>query len=129
MLVFGYDGVDSRVLGPEPVRQVDWFLRLWLVMFTANVSWASFQVLLDSVLPPIRYYLSPHLPVFDFWSQIADYPQVSLDEIAHQHFLACTWLSFWCIKERGPANWPIRVYWLRWGTESTMPSVFNELLD
>ncbi|KAJ7330489.1 hypothetical protein DFH08DRAFT_815392 [Mycena albidolilacea] len=39
-----------------------------------------------------------------------DYPRGwSLDEIVHQHFLACTWLSFWCVEEQGPANWPIRI--------------------
>jgi hypothetical protein len=46
--------------------------------------------------------------------RIAEYPRVwALDEIVHQHFLACAWLSFWCIEERGPTNWPIRVFWLR----------------
>ncbi|KAJ7364955.1 hypothetical protein DFH08DRAFT_799263 [Mycena albidolilacea] len=95
MLVFGYSGVDSGVLGPKPVCQVDRFLCLWLAMFTASVSWASFQVFLDSALPHVHYYPSPWLPVFDFRPQIADYPQVwSLDEITHQHFLVCTWLSF-----------------------------------
>jgi hypothetical protein len=52
-----------------------------------------------------------------------------LDEIVHQHFLACAWLSFWCIEERGPSSWPIRVFWLRRSEHLTMPPVFDELLD
>jgi hypothetical protein len=68
MLALGYSGVDSGVLGTEPVRPIDWFLCLWLAMFTTNVSWALFRAFLDSVLSPSRYYSSPRLPVFDFHS-------------------------------------------------------------
>jgi hypothetical protein len=52
-----------------------------------------------------------------------------LNEITHQHFLACTWLSFWCVEEQGPANWPLCIYWLRQETDHSMPRIFNELLD
>jgi hypothetical protein len=130
MLVFSYDGANSGVLGPEPVHRVDELIRLWLATFTVNGLWALFQAFLGVVFPRTRYHLSPLLPVFDFRPQVPDYPQAwTLDEIAHQHFLVCTWLSFWCLEELGPANWPVRVYWLRRESESTMPSVFNELLD
>jgi hypothetical protein len=127
MLVFGCDAVGGGVPGPEPVPQTDGFLRLWLATFAAR---AGFRIFLASVLPPARYRTSPRLPFFDFHLRIADYPRVwSLDEIAHQHFLACAWLSFWCVKERGPESWPIRVFWLRRQEEPSMPRVFDELLD
>ncbi|KAJ7308686.1 hypothetical protein DFH08DRAFT_823715 [Mycena albidolilacea] len=129
ILVFGYHGVDIDVSGPEPVSQTDGFLRLWLTTFAASVSWMLFQVFLESVLSPVCYYPSPQLPIFNFRPRFADYPQVwSLDEIAHQHFLACAWLSFWCVEERGPVNWPIRDYWLRQQEDPTMPRIFDELL-
>jgi hypothetical protein len=127
MLAFGYSGVHAGVSGPEPVPRVDGFLRLWLATF---VTRASFRIFLESVLPHVCYHPSPRYRVFDFRPRIADYPRVwSLDEIAHQHFLACTWLSFWCVEERGPANWPIRVFWLRRKEHPTMPPIFDELLD
>jgi hypothetical protein len=127
MLAFGFDAVNRGVPGPEPVLLVDGFLRLWLATF---LSRAYFRIFLDSVLPTVRYRPSSRLPLFDFRPRIADYSRVwSLDEIAHQHFLACAWLSFWCIEERGPANWPIRVFWLRRTEHNTMPSIFDELLD
>ncbi|KAJ7305493.1 hypothetical protein DFH08DRAFT_976238 [Mycena albidolilacea] len=127
ILAFGYDGMGGGVPGPEPVLPINGFLRLWLVTFVARTS---FRIFLESILPPVRYHPSPQLPLFDFRPRVADYPRVwSLDEIAHQHFLACTWLSFWCIEERGPANWPIRVFWLCRAEHHTMPSIFDELLD
>jgi hypothetical protein len=39
------------------------------------------------------------------------------------------WLRFWCIEERGPARWPIRICWLRRSTITTPPPMFNKLLD
>jgi hypothetical protein len=70
------------------------------------------------------------LPVFDFRVTIEDYPQEwSLDAIPHQHFLACAWLRFWCVEERGPARWPIRICWLRRSAAVAPPSVFDEFLD
>ncbi|KAF8166122.1 hypothetical protein K438DRAFT_2066892, partial [Mycena galopus ATCC 62051] len=53
----------------------------------------------------------------------------SLDEIAHQHFLACAWLWFWSIEERGPAQWPVRVCWLRRPGAMSLPPMFDDLLD
>jgi hypothetical protein len=130
MLAFGYSRTDSGVRGPEPIPQTDGFLRLWLAMFAACVSRFSFRVFLDSVFPPVRYYPSPQYPIFDFCRRVVDYPRIwSLNEIAHQHFLACAWLSFWCVEERGPANWPIRVFWLWRADHPTMPPIFDELLD
>jgi hypothetical protein len=124
---FGYSRADEGVSGPEPVSQNDGFLRLWLATFAARVG---FRIFLESVIPPVRYRPSPQLPFFDFCPRVADYPGVwSLNEIAHQHFLACAWLSFWCVEERGPANWPIRVFWLRRAEHLTMPPIFDELLD
>ncbi|KAJ7694027.1 hypothetical protein B0H14DRAFT_3530850 [Mycena olivaceomarginata] len=59
-----------------------------------------------------------------------DYPQEwSLDTIAHQHFLACAWLGFWCVKERGLARWPIRICWLRRSAAAAPPQVFDKFLD
>ncbi|KAJ7334220.1 hypothetical protein DFH08DRAFT_814246 [Mycena albidolilacea] len=88
-------GAAEGALGPEPVPQIDRFLRLWLATFAVR---ACFRLFLESVLPLVCYHPSHRLPVFDFRSRIADYPRVwSLDEIAHQHFLACTWLLFWTI--------------------------------
>lgn len=127
MLVFGCDTMSGGVSGPEPVPQTDGFLRLWLATFAAR---ASFRIFLASVLSPARYQSSPRLPFFDFRLRIADYPRVwSLDEIPYQHFLAYAWLSFWCVEERGPESWPIRVFWLRRQEGLSMPRVFDELLD
>jgi hypothetical protein len=127
ILAFGFDAVGGRVPGPEPVLSTDRYLRLWSATF---VSRASFRIFLESVLPPVRYRPSSQLPLFDFHPRVADYARVwPLDEITHQHFLACAWLSFWCVEERGPANWPIRVFWLRRVEHNTMPSIFDELLD
>jgi hypothetical protein len=113
--------------GPEPILLVDGFLHLWLATFASQ---ASFRIFLESALPPARYRPPHQLRVFDFRPRVIDYPQVwSLDKIAHQHFLVCAWLSFWCVEERGPVNWPIRVFWLQRSEHPTMPSIFDELLD
>jgi hypothetical protein len=127
MLAFGYDTVGGGVPGPQSAPQADGFLRLWLATFATS---AGFRIFLESVLPPPRYLPAYRLPVVDFRSRVSAYPRAwPLDEIAHQHFLACAWLSFWCIEERGPADWPIRVFWLRRTEHNTMPSIFDELLD
>jgi hypothetical protein len=56
MLVFGYSRGGVGISGPEPVSQVDVFLRLWLATFAARVC---FRMFLDSVLPPALYCPSP----------------------------------------------------------------------
>jgi hypothetical protein len=63
ILAFGYSGADEGVLGPEPVSQIDRFLRLWLATFAAR---ACFRLFLESVLPLVHYHPSHRLPVFDF---------------------------------------------------------------
>ncbi|KAF8211772.1 hypothetical protein K438DRAFT_1958837 [Mycena galopus ATCC 62051] len=82
------------------------------------------------VLSPRPLYLSPRCPFFEFYGRIAKYPgDWSLDEITHQHFLACAWLRFWSIEERGPARWPVQVCWLRRPSAMSLPPMFDDLLD
>ncbi|KAJ7355191.1 hypothetical protein DFH08DRAFT_495991 [Mycena albidolilacea] len=120
------------VIGPEPVCRPDLLLHYWLVtsrFLPVQVSRISFLQFLNQALalPPCPL---PTLPVFEFRAKIEEYPQEwLLDTIAHQHFLACAWLGFWCIKERGPARLPIRICWLQCSAATTPPSVFEKLLD
>ncbi|KAJ7353268.1 hypothetical protein DFH08DRAFT_804837 [Mycena albidolilacea] len=119
-------------VGPEPVCRADLLLHCWLVTSRSApagvLHFSFFQFLNRALAPPLRPL--PTLPVFEFRATIEEYPQEwSLDAIAHQHFLACAWLGFWCIEERGPARWPIRICWLRRPTATAPPAMFDELLD
>jgi hypothetical protein len=120
------------VVGPEPVCCPDLLLHCWLVMSRSSpigVPHLSFLQFLNQALalPP---HPLPTLPAFVFRATIKDYPQEwSLDAIAHQHFLACAWLRFWCIEERGLARWPIQICWLWCSTATASPAMFNGLLD
>ncbi|KAJ7351215.1 hypothetical protein DFH08DRAFT_957549 [Mycena albidolilacea] len=120
------------VAGPEPVPHLDILFHYWLATShypPVGVLRVSFlQFLTQALTSPSRP--SPTLPIFDFWAIIEDYPREwSLDTIAHQHFLACAWLGFWCIKERGPARWPIQICWLQRSAVVAPPPVFNKFLD
>ncbi|KAF8154317.1 hypothetical protein K438DRAFT_1777951 [Mycena galopus ATCC 62051] len=133
MLFFGDVEVSQGTPGPEPVSRQDCLLRRWLATRRFPILEAIRPSFLDFaryVLSPHPLYLSPRHPVFEFHGQIAEYPgDWSLDEIAHQHFLACAWLGFWSIEERGLARWPVRVCWLRRPSAMSLPPMFDDLLD
>ncbi|KAF8198703.1 hypothetical protein K438DRAFT_1966667 [Mycena galopus ATCC 62051] len=133
VLFFGDVETSRGTPGPEPVSRQDRLLRRWLATRRFPILEAIRPSFLDFaryVLSPCPLYLSPCRPVFEFHGRIAEYPgDWSLDEIAHQHFLACAWLGFWSIEERGPTRWPVRVFWLRRPGTMSLPPMFNELLD
>ncbi|KAJ7339861.1 hypothetical protein DFH08DRAFT_812243 [Mycena albidolilacea] len=120
------------VVGPEPVHCPDLLLQCCLAMSCLSpvgVRHLPFFQFLNQALAPSSHPL-PTFPVFEFQANVRDYPQEwSLDTIVHQHFLACAWLRFWCIEERGPARWPIQICWLQCSTAATLPAMFNKLLD
>ncbi|KAF8130086.1 hypothetical protein K438DRAFT_1999465 [Mycena galopus ATCC 62051] len=111
----------------------DRLLRRWLMTCRFLILEAIRPSFLDFaryVLSPRPLYLSPRRPFFEFYGRITEYPSDwSLDKIAHQHFLACAWLGFWSIEERGPARWPMRVCWLRRPGAMSLPPMFDDLLD
>ncbi|KAF8215537.1 hypothetical protein K438DRAFT_1954259 [Mycena galopus ATCC 62051] len=98
MLFFGDVETSQGIPGPEPVSRQDCLLRRWLATHCfpiLEVICPSFLDFARYVLSPRPLYLSPRHPFFEFYGRIAGYPSDwSLDEIAHQHFLACAWLGF-----------------------------------
>ncbi|KAJ6503612.1 hypothetical protein C8R45DRAFT_1091388 [Mycena sanguinolenta] len=53
----------------------------------------------------------------------------TMEEIAHQHFLAYAVLSFWHIEVHGPPGWPIHLCWLHRAGYTTPTDAMDSLLD
>ncbi|KAJ6506736.1 hypothetical protein C8R45DRAFT_922909 [Mycena sanguinolenta] len=85
---------------------------------------------LNRVLPPQPVYHFHRRATLLFHQDSIQYsPDWTVEEIAHQHFLAYAVLNFWHIKVRDPPGWPIHLCWLCHAGSTTPTDAMDSLLD
>ncbi|KAJ6458722.1 hypothetical protein C8R45DRAFT_1109835 [Mycena sanguinolenta] len=140
VLCIGYEGVAGEVTqgfpGPLPQTCTNWlFWNWWLldVPRLLNVHLCRplhFVRFLNRVLPPRPIYHFHCRATLLLHTDSSQYPsEWTMEEIAHQHFLAYAVLSFWHIDVRGPPGWPIHLCWLRRVASTTPTDAMDSLLD
>ncbi|KAJ6481696.1 hypothetical protein C8R45DRAFT_1100125 [Mycena sanguinolenta] len=137
ILCIGYDDVPLQgLLGPPPRPREDilfwnwWFLDAWVGNGDRSHHPLRFVRFLNRVLPPPPVYHFHRRAIFRFHQDLAQYPpEWTLEEIAHQHFLAYAVLNFWHIEVRGPPGWPILLCWLRRAGSTTPTDAMDALFD
>ncbi|KAJ6506906.1 hypothetical protein C8R45DRAFT_923065 [Mycena sanguinolenta] len=110
ILCIGYDDLPLQgLLGPLPRPREDilfwnwWFLDAWFGNGNRSHRPLRFVRFINRVLPPPPVYHFHRRAVFHFHQDLTQYPpEWTLEEIAHQHFLAYAVLNFWHIEVRGP---------------------------
>ncbi|KAJ6451552.1 hypothetical protein C8R45DRAFT_946106 [Mycena sanguinolenta] len=137
ILCIGYDDAPLQgLLGPPPRPREDilfwnwWFLDAWVGNGDRLHRPLRFVRFLNRVLPPPPVYHFHRRAIFRFHQDLAQYPpEWTLEEIAHQHFLAYAVLNFWHIEVRGPPGWPILLCWLRRAGYTTPTDAMDALFD
>ncbi|KAJ6495487.1 hypothetical protein C8R45DRAFT_927397 [Mycena sanguinolenta] len=140
LLCIGYEGVAGEVIqgfpGPLPQTRTDWlFWNWWLLGVPRPLSIhprrpARFVRFLNRVLPPRPIYHFHRRATLLLHTDLSQYPsEWTMEELAHQHFLAYAVLSFWHIEVRGPPGWPIHLCWLRRAGSTTPTDAMDSLLD
>ncbi|KAJ6483225.1 hypothetical protein C8R45DRAFT_931843 [Mycena sanguinolenta] len=140
LLCIGYKGVAGEVIqgfpGPLPQTHTDWlFWNWWLLDVSRPLSIhprrpARFVRFLNRVLPPRPIYHFHRRATLLLHTDLSQYPsEWTMEEIAHQHFLAYAVLSFWHIEVCGPPGWPIHLCWLRRAGSTTPTDAMDSLLD